>query len=122
MYSRWVHRIPAAEKLQRPLAEYRLGPVFLASLDALEGVTASKVHDVVVEVLTGIADSMAGRDIHPLRRGLGGDDPVVRREDGATCWRVALQKNTPSARRLHFWRHAEYIELSRVVLHDDCLP
>jgi hypothetical protein len=33
---------------------------------------------------------------------------------------VALQRNTPQARRLHFWRgRGGEIELSRVGLHDD---
>ncbi len=122
VYQRWVRRIPAAEKPAKPLTEYRFGPLFFASLSTLEGISVSKVHDVVVEVLTGIADTMPGRGMHALRQGTGGDDPVVRRADGATCWRVSLQKNSPSARRLHFWRHADYIELSRVVLHDDCAP
>lgn len=123
VYTCWVHRIQAAEKAERPLAPYRFGPKFFASLDSLDGISRNKIYEVVVDVLTGVAETMSGRDMHRLRQGTGGDDPIVRRkEDDAVCWRVSLQKNTPSARRLHFWRHAEYIELSRVVLHDDCLP
>ena len=123
VYNCWVHRIQAAEKSERPLAEYRFGPKFFTSLDSLDGISRGKIYEVVVDVLTGVAETMSGRDMHRLRQGTGGDDPIVRRkEDDAVCWRVSLQKNTPSARRLHFWRHADYIELSRVVLHDDCLP
>jgi hypothetical protein len=123
VYNCWVHRIPAAEKADRPLTAYRFGPKFFASLDSLDGISREKIYEVVVDVLTGIAETMSGRDMHRLRQGMGGDDPIVRRkDDDAVCWRVSLQKNTPSARRLHFWRHADYIELSRVVLHDDCLP
>jgi hypothetical protein len=36
--------------------------------------------------------------------------------------RVALQLKTPSARRLHYWKVGEAIELSRVVKHDDMTP
>jgi hypothetical protein len=35
---------------------------------------------------------------------------------------VALQRETASARRLHFWRNGQTIELSRVVVHDDNTP
>jgi len=80
-----------------------------------------KVAGVVVEVLTGLAESSPSRGMHALRSGAGGQDPQVQ-SDGATCWRVSLQTGTPSARRLHFWRSASGIELSRVVLHDDLCP
>lgn len=123
IYVAWARRIPAADKSARPLGAYTVGPAFLPSLDVLEGVSRTKVVDVVVEVLTGLAEASAGRDMHQLRTGPGGSDPPVRRdEDGATCWRVALQRGTPQARRLHFWRHDHGIELSRVVLHDDMTP
>jgi len=73
--------------------------------------------------LTGLADQLPGRDLHRLRPGTGGDDPPVTRQDGATCRRVALQRNTPAAWRLHFWRCAGgHVELCRVVTHDDTDP
>ena len=121
VYSDWVRRIPAGEKSTRPLEAYWIGPDFLDSLTSIEGVSVVKVAGVVVEVLTGLAESNPSRLMHALRSGSGGDDAPVRR-DGATCWRVALQTGTPSARRLHFWRSAEGIELSRVVVHDDFRP
>jgi hypothetical protein len=116
----WANRIPAAEKADRPLPEFSIGPEFLRTLDEVEGVDRAKVVAVVVEVLTGLADEQEGRDMHQLRTGPAGDAPPLIREDGATCWRVALQRNTPQARRLHFWRgRGGEIELSRVGLHDD---
>jgi hypothetical protein len=118
---RWARRIPAADKADKPLRAYRFGPRFLGSLRAVEGVDRAKVADVVVDILTGLAENSAGRDMHPLRSGAGGDDEVLRR-DGYTCWRVAIQRRTPQARRLHFWRSADDIELSRVVVHDDFEP
>lgn len=118
----WARRIPAGEKSGRPLTSYRLGPSFLSSLDETPGVERGKVVDVVVEVLTGLAGTSAGRQMHALRTGLGGNDQPVRRDDGATCYRVALQRNAPQARRLHFWKVPDGIEFSRVVLHDDYEP
>ena len=60
--------------------------------------------------------------MHRLRAGPGGDDPVVVREDGAVCWRAAVQRHSPAARRLHYWRLGDAFELSRVTLHDDFRP
>lgn len=115
---RWALRIPAADKAARPLRPYRFGPRFLASLTEVGGIDRRKVVDVVVEVLTGLVDALPGRETHQLRAGTGPEDGPLRR-DGATCWRVSLQRNTPQARRLHYWRGADGIELARVVLHDD---
>jgi hypothetical protein len=119
----WVRAIPAAEKSGRPLAEYALGPRFLASLADVEGVSRDRVIWTLVMVLTGHAPEMNGLQVHRLRTGSGGDDPVRQRDDGATCWRVSLQVNTPSARRLHYWKlPGGAYELSRVVVHDDVEP
>ncbi|MDP9825142.1 hypothetical protein [Kineosporia succinea] len=118
----WARRIPAGEKQGRPLGSFTVGPRFLSSLEETPGVDRGKVVDVAVEVLTGLAGTSAGRQMHALRTGLGGNDQPVRRDDGATCFRVALQRNAPQARRLHFWKSSEEIEFSRVVLHDDYEP
>ncbi|WP_129784138.1 hypothetical protein [Promicromonospora panici] len=119
----WARAIPAAEKPGRPLAEYTLGPRFLLSLTDLEGVSRDRVIWTLVMVLTGLAPEMNGLQVHRLRTGAGGDDPFRQRDDGAVCWRVSLQVNTPSARRLHYWKlPGGAYELSRVVLHDDVEP
>ncbi len=117
----WAQRIPAAEKDDRPLARYVLAPDFLDSVEQLEGISRAKVVAVVVEVLTGQVQHLAGRDLHPLRTGAAGS-PNVRRSDGATCWRVALQRESASARRLHYWHTRDGYEFSRVALHDDYRP
>jgi hypothetical protein len=119
----WAERIPASDKPNRQMAPYAIGPEFLQSLDELEGVDRGKVVDVIVDVLTGLAADLPGREMHALRTSsTGGAHPVVR-ADGATCWRVALQINTPQARRMHFWRLRDgTIELSRVGLHDEFRP
>ena len=101
----WATRTPVGEQADHPLPDYTLGPDFLESLAALEGVSPSKVADVVVEVLTGRAKDLDGRDLHRLRESEAGGSPYRQRAgDGATAWRVALQRNAPGARRLHFWR------------------
>lgn len=120
VYLAWARRIPPSDKAARPLREYDVGPNFLTALHQLEGVSRSKVCDVIVEVLTKLAREIDGRDLHQLREGAGGGSGVVRREDGATCWRVALQRESASARRMHFWElPGDRVELSRVGLHDD---
>lgn len=119
----WARAIPAAEKAGRPLGDYTLGPRFLASLTDVEGVSRDRVVRTLVMVLTGLAPEVNGLQVHRLRTGSGGDDPARQRDDGAVCWRVSLQVNTPSARRLHYWRlPSGSYELSRVVVHDDVEP
>jgi hypothetical protein len=119
----WARRIPKAEKSSRALARYSIGPGFFSSWDGVEGIERSKVVDVVVEVLTGIADTQPGRQVHQLRSGTGGNSPRVARPNGDTCWRASLQVNTAAARRLHYWRRSDgSIELSAVRLHDDFRP
>ena len=124
VYLAWVDRIPASDKARRPLpSDWSVGPQFLDSLEELEGITRAKVLDVVVEVLTGLAKEVPGRDLHRLRVAESGSAPFVTRDDGATCWRTALQRETPGARRLHYWElPGGKIELSRVVAHDDTAP
>lgn len=104
-----------------PLADgYLVGPFLLPSMSTLEGITRSKIVEVCAEVLCGRAASQPSREVHPLRNGEGGDAPQRVRADGAKAYRVSLQVNTPSARRLHYWRLPDgRIELSKVGVHDD---
>jgi hypothetical protein len=121
--STWAARTIASEKRQYPLAEYSVGPRFLDSISALGDGYLEKVLRGVVDVLTGRAADIPARELHRLRAGEGGGDPYVVRDDGAVCWRVSLESNTASARRLHYWQlPGGRIELSRAVLHDDFEP
>ena len=122
VYIEWAERIPAEQKAAFPLAPYTLGERFLSSLEAVQGAERTKVVQVVVEILTGLDRELASRDRHVLRAGAAGNAAPVTREDGSVCWRVTLQRNRPSARRLHFWSAPSGIDLSRVVLHDDMKP
>ena len=120
----WVQRVQAAEKAAFALPDdYVIGPRFAASLDALDDGQFDKAMKTVVDVLTDRAKDIPGRDLHRLRTGDGGGDAaVVRPEDGASCWRAAIEIKSSSARRLHFWLVGSRVELSRVVLHDDMEP
>jgi hypothetical protein len=118
--TRWATRTLPSEQLERPLPDYSIGPRFLDSLSRLEGIKEEKVADVVFEIVTGLAPQIPGREVHHLRTGTGGDDPVRIREDGAMAWRASLQVRTPSARRIHYWILPNGgIELARVTTHDD---
>ncbi len=122
VYVAWANRMTPDDKARRPRREYVLGPRFLESVAALD-IARGKILDVVVEVLTGIANEQTSRQVHALRTADGGDSSQRVRQDGATAWRVNLQVKTANARRLHYWRLADgRIELSRVVLHDDYAP
>lgn len=118
----WARRIPAGQKTELPLRRYTLGPEFLSSIQACHADRA-KVVDVAVEILTGLHVGLDGRDLHQLRTSEAGNAPAVVRGDGATCWRVAVQRSSPSARRLHYWQCPDgAIELSSVRVHDDMRP
>ena len=121
IYLAWVMRIPAADKPNKPLAwNWSYGPGFFDSLDEVQGVEREKVAQVMLEVVLGLDKDLAGRGLHQLRAGDGGADPKRRTAEGDTYWRVYLQVNTPSARRLHYIRRADgSVVFSRIALHDD---
>lgn len=120
----WVQRIPAADKAAWPLPEYRTSDRFAASVLALSQGHRVKALRAVVDVLTGMGNSVSARAIHPLRASEAPTaPPVTDPSTGAVCMRAAIETRTASARRLHFWKHPDgTIELIRIVLHDDMQP
>lgn len=124
VYLAWVERIPAAEKPARPLpGEYRFSEHFFDTLAAMPPAVQRKAPQVAVEVLTGLADRLDGRETHPLRSGDGGTTAPRTRHGGAEiCMRTAVQRETPGAARMHWWRGGDVIELSSVRHHDDLQP
>jgi hypothetical protein len=108
---------------ERPLQRMRVGAAFLESLRELDGVAIDKVLEVCAHVAAGTAHELAAREVHQLRAGPKGASSRVRGSDQAQAWRCALQVNTPSARRLHWWNvpgpGGATIEFASVVLHDD---
>jgi len=119
----YAYRISSHDKEIRPRRTVSIGPGFISSLSSTEGVDRGKVVAVTVEIITDLVKEIEGRALHPLRVGEGAAArDVVRSSDGARCMRVALQRNAASARRLHYWKVGDAIELSRVVRHDDMTP
>jgi len=108
---------------QHPLHKMRVGGAFLDSVRTLDGVELEKILEVCAQVASGIAHEVDGREVHPLRAGVGGAKAVVRASDKATAWRCALQVKTPSARRLHWWAipgpEGQIVEFAKVGVHDD---
>jgi hypothetical protein len=123
VHNAWATRTTADDKKRYPWREFAVGAGFLESLGAVEGVDGSRVAEVVADIVCGRADSMHVYEAHQLRTGSAGGAPPVVREGGETCWRIALQRNTPAARRLHYWRRADgSVELSSIRVHDDFRP
>ena len=106
-------------RLQRML----VGARFLASLRELDGIDLDKVLEVCAQVAAGMAHELPAREVHQLRSGPRGAASRVRASDQAQAWRCALQVNSPSARRLHWWAvpstDGQVIEFANVGLHDD---
>jgi hypothetical protein len=120
IYMEWVTRIPAPSKPEMPLVEYGFTESFLPSVEKIQGVDRSKIVAVAVEVLTGIADTSPGRDMHRLRSGPKGDTGFIGDPEYGTAWRVALQAGTAAARRMHFWRGTDgEVMFGTVGVHDD---
>lgn len=117
---RWARMTSPSEKAARPLRAWTYGPEFFKTVGEVEGVSRDKIVEVLVHVLTGLDAELASRELHQLRTGMGGEDPPVTRAGGETAWRVSLQVNSPSARRLHYWRCQDgSIEFSSIRVHDD---
>lgn len=120
IYLEWATRIPAGAKAETPLADYCFAEGFLAGVEDIQGIDRSKIVAVAVEVLTGLADSLPGRDMHRLRGGVSGTSSFVEDPELGTAWRVAMQVKTASARRMHFWRGTDgRMVFATVGLHDD---
>ena len=119
MHSAWVERVSPAEKAELSLTAYLVGSKFADSYFEQPAEARSKAAKALVDLLVGRAGSVNGREVHALRTGLGGGNPQRVREDGALCFRMAVENNVPSARRVHYWRLPDgAIELHEVVLHD----
>lgn len=78
--------------------------------------------EACAHVAAGRAHEIPAYEQHQLRSGHAGTPQRVR-ADGGRAWRLSLQANTPSARRMHFWvvpgTDGRVVEFDRVGLHDD---
>lgn len=102
-------------------SDYVVGPDFLSTVHTLTragGIKREKIVDVSAEVVSELARENSSRNVRPWNDGANG--PQIIRGDGATCWRVNLQTNSASARRLKYWKLPDgTIELDSVGVHDD---
>lgn len=124
----YARRVNESDRVEYPLLRMRVGREFLEHVRALDGIAVDKVVEVCAQVACGRAHEIVAREVHELRAGEGGSPARVRERDGAKAWRCALQINTASARRLHWWeipgkdpRFADgrIVELASVAVHDD---
>lgn len=116
----YLARIPDGQRRTTTLAEYSFGPSFVDSVERLEGISRTKIVDVLVEVLTGLAQDLPSRQLHPWLTSVAGRQEV--RADGGRAWRCSLQIRSASARRLKYWVVTDgSIEFDSVGVHDDGL-
>lgn len=118
--SAWERLTVGDDRRRFPWREPVLGPEFLPSLVAVQGVSRDRVVEVSAHVASGRAAEIPGLELHPLRTSEGGGAPQRERDDGAKAWRCSLQASTPAARRLHYWTlPGGDVELAKIVYHDD---
>ncbi len=121
----YARKFDEQDRIEYPLQKMRVGAFFLESLRELEGIDLEKVIEVCTQVACDQAPKIPGREVHFLRTGIAGAPVRVRRRDGAKAYRCSLQDNSPSARRLHWWRvpssgeALDTIEFAQVSVHDD---
>lgn len=118
--SAWERLTVDDDRRRFPWREPVLGPEFLPSLMAVQGVSRDRVVEVSAHAASGRAAEIPGLELHPLRSSEGGGTPQRERDDGAKAWRCSLQASTPAARRLHYWTlPGGGVELAKIVYHDD---
>lgn len=108
---------------RKPLrSNYTTSDRFLDSVQALcatGGIKREKVVDVCAEVLSDLAAENSSRAVKAWADGKNGPQQM-RASDGALAFRVRLQTNTQSARRMKYWRLPDgSMELDWVGVHDD---
>ena len=122
----WIGRYLPDDRDEFPLDLTRVsyGPSFFDSIwdrQMTEDDLRKSVR-VIVDIATGRAARENKHSIHPLREDAGAAAKGLTRDDGSECMRAYIEQNTAQAKRLHFWKVSNGIELSRVGLHDDMRP
>lgn len=120
----YAREIGEGERFEYPLRRMRVGHRFLDSARDLGGIAAEKIVEVAGQVACDRARTVEAREVHAL--GVSGPATAskqrVRAADDARAWRCALQTNTPSARRLHWWQvpgpDGGTVEFASVAVHD----
>lgn len=120
----WLLTVDETDRETRfQLKPFTFGPNFIQTLDdmvAHGGISRQKIVSVLTEVVCGRAWENHSRRVKPWSD--GADGPQQRRPDGSLAWRVRLQVNTASARRLKYWEDPSgSIELDMIGTHDSGL-
>jgi len=117
IWTGWLHALTEHDRDRYPLAGYTLGPDLLPSVQALNDADRARAVQALTDTACGLVWDLPSRNPH--RQKPPAAEPVVR-ADGATAWRCYIQQNTPSARRLVWWRYPDgRIEFAKIALHDD---
>lgn len=118
----WAGAVPAVEKSAHPLGEFRSSKRFLASWATLTAPQRGKTLRAVVDLVADRQGPLRKREPHPLRlHGGAHAGPTLRGED--VCMRLYVEKKTPGALRLHYWKSPSGgLELHDVVNHDVVKP
>ncbi|MET7647922.1 hypothetical protein ABZS83_30675 [Streptomyces sp. NPDC005426] len=113
----WLWTTLESERAAQPIADYELGPDWLASIEAMDQADRREIIEATVDVVTRRAAHKPSRDVHSLRSHTAGGAPRRRRADNATAMRCSIKKSTPAAARLMWWvRPEQSLELGRVAL------
>ena len=120
----YLTRVPSGDRAAYPWTDrWRLGSDFLDSMtEVLAGgsISRDKIADVCADVLSGRAQTMRARNVKPWLVSKHGAQ--LTRADGALAWRVRLQVNSSSARRMKYWVTVDgQIEFDSAGVHDDGL-
>ncbi len=117
VFDGYLRSTTAADRTTHPLSPVVVGQEFCETLRKVD-IDENRVAFVVALLLSNRLSQ--NFESHPLRAGRGGEDPQRQRPaDGALAWRVSVKRNSPSAPRLHYWRHPDgLIELASVAVHD----
>ena len=120
----YLTRVSPADRKEYPLpSSHHLGKDFLESLDrqvTAGAIRRDKIVDVCTDVLCGRAMAIPSRVPKPWLVSKQG--PQQDRPDGAKAWRVRLQVNSSSARRMKYWVRADRtVEFESVGVHDEGL-
>lgn len=126
LYEAWVRVVPPGDKERWPFPAWEafsIGTGFAASLQHSHvAVRLGRAFDMCLRTIIGDPILTAPLEAHRLRAGAGAEDARVVRPDGAEAWRASVQRNTPAALRLHYWRLPNgRIELDSIHPHDDGL-
>jgi hypothetical protein len=101
--------------------QYSFGPLFVDAVDELGTSYYTRIVKVCAVAAVNAPELLGRYQDHVLRAGEGaGEKHRVRAGDGASAHRIAIEQNTPAARRLHYWVKPDAsIEFASVNVHND---